>query len=204
MNDDTKRQRFQAAYEGQPPWDLGRPQKPFIDHADQITGDVLDPGCGTGDNALFFAQRGQTVLGIDFVEKPLELARRKAEELGVQAEFLAMDALKLKELRRTFDSVIDCGLFHVFAGEDRCPYVEGLAHVVKDGGRVFLMCFSDEEPDGGGPRRISQAELQEAFADGWTIESVTPARFEPNPNADQRYFDEDGPRAWFVVIRRNR
>ena len=203
MNDETKRQRFQAAYEGQPPWDLGRPQKPFMEDADEITGDVLDTGCGTGDNALFFAQRGQSVLGIDFVEKPLEEARRKAEQLGVQAEFLAMDALKLKELERTFDSVIDCGLFHVFADEDRLPYVEGLAHVVKDGGRVFLMCFSDEEPDGGGPRRISQAELQKAFADGWTIESVTATRFEPNPNADQRYFDEDGPRAWFAVIRRN-
>lgn len=202
MNDETKRQHFQAAYEGQPPWDLGRPQKPFMEHADEITGDVLDTGCGTGDNALFFAQRGQSVLGIDFVEKPLEEARRKAEQLGVQAEFLAMDALKLKELDRRFDSVIDCGLFHVFADEDRRPYAEGLAHVVKDGGRVFLMCFSDEEPDGGGPRRISQVEMQKAFADGWTIESVTGARFEPNPNADQRYFDEEGPRAWFAVIRR--
>ena len=204
MNDETKRQRFQTAYEGQPPWDLGRPQKPFMEHADEITGDVLDTGCGTGDNALFFAQRGQSVLGIDFVEKPLELARRKADELAVQAEFLAMDALKLKELRRTFDSVLDCGLFHVFADEDRLPYVEGLAHVVKDGGRLFLMCFSDEEPAGPGPRRISRAELEQAFADGWAIESVAATRFEPNPNADQRYFDEDGPRAWFAVIRRKK
>jgi len=72
MNEDAKRQRFQAAYEGKPPWDLGRPQKPFINHADQITGTVIDTGCGTGDNALFFAERGQDVLGIDFVERPLE------------------------------------------------------------------------------------------------------------------------------------
>ena len=202
MNEDAKRRRFQDAYDGKPPWDLGRPQKTFIDHADQITGTVIDTGCGTGDNALFFAERGQDVLGIDFVEKPLEEARRKAEERGVQVEFLQMDVLILKELDWTFNSVIDCGLFHVLSDEDRRLYVEGLAHVTEDGGRVFLMCFSDEEPGDTGPRRIAQGELREAFAVGWTIESITAARFEPNPDADQRHFGDDGPKAWFAIIRR--
>ena len=82
MHNDPKRERFASAYEGKPPWDLGRPQKPFVESADQITGLVLDAGCGTGDNALFFAERGQPVLGIDFVERPLEEARRKAQELA--------------------------------------------------------------------------------------------------------------------------
>jgi len=202
MNDDLKRQRFAAAYEGKPPWDLGRPQKPFVDHADQITGAVLDTGCGTGENALFFAERGQAVLGIDFVAAAIEAARRKAEQRGVQAEFLQADALKLKKLDRAFDSAIDCGLFHVFSDEDRRLYVEGLAHVLNRGGRIFLMCFSDEEPGDAGPRRISQAELRAAFADGWTIESITATHFEPNPDADQRDFADDGPKAWFAVIRR--
>lgn len=202
MNEDLKRQRFEAAYEGQPPWDLGRPRKPFIDHADQITGAVLDAGCGAGDNALFFAERGQVVLGIDFAIKPIEAARRKAEERGLQAEFLQMDALKLKDLDRTFDSVIDCGLFHVLSDEDRITYVEGLAHVTNCGGRVFLMCFSDEQPGEIGPRRISQAELREVFSDAWTIESITATQFEPNPNAEERHFGDEGPKAWFAIIRR--
>ena len=202
MNEDAKRQRFQDAYEGKPPWDLGRPQKPYIDHADQITGTVLDAGCGTGSNALFFAERGQDVLGVDFVEKPLEEARRKAEERGVQIEFLQMDALILKELDWTFGNVIDCGLFHVFSDEDRRLYVEGLAHVTEHGGRVFLMCFSDEELGDTGPRRIAQGDLREAFALGWTIESITATRFEPNPDTDERHFGDDGPKAWFAIIRR--
>ncbi len=202
MNDDPKRQRFEAAYDGKPPWDLGCPQKPFVDHADQITGSILDPGCGTGDNALFFAERGQAVLGIDFVVAPIEAARRKAEQRGVQAEFLQADALKLKELGRTFDNAIDSGLFHVFSDEDRRLYVESLAQVLNRGGRIFLMCFSDEEPGDAGPRRISRGELQEAFTDGWSIESITATHFEPNADADQRDFGDDGPKAWFVVIRR--
>jgi len=202
MSDEIKRNPFQAAYEGAPPWDLGRPQRPFVDHAEQISGAVLDVGCGTGDNALFFAERGQPVLGIDFVAKPIDVARRKAEERGVAAEFLQMDVLKLKSLGRQFDSVIDCGLFHVLSDEDRTVYVDGLAHVTKRGSRVFLMCFSNEQPGDAGPRRVSQDELREAFADGWAIESIEATRFEPNPAAERRQFGDGGPRAWFAVIRR--
>ena len=201
MTDNPTRQRFQAAYEGKPPWDRGRPQKAFVEVADQIAGSVLDAGCGTGDNALFFAQRGQPVVGIDFVEAAITEAQRKTEELGVEAEFLQMDALKLTSLDRQFDSVIDCGLFHVLSDADRRPYVAGLAHVTKPNGRVFLMCFSDEEPYDRGPRRIRQDEIRDAFSDGWIIESITPSQFEPNPESKGK-FGDGGPRAWFAVIRR--
>lgn len=201
MNDNPNVERFQTAYEGKPPWDLGRPQKPFVEIADQITGSVLDAGCGCGDNALFFAQRGQTVMGIDFVEFPINEAKRKAEESGVDARFVQMDALKLKSLDGKFDSVIDCGLFHVFSDEDRLLYVEGLAHVTNPGGRVFLLCFSDQQPGDKGPRRITQRELREAFVDGWNIESIAASQFEPNPKSEEEFAD-GGPKAWFAVIRR--
>lgn len=201
MSDNPHRQRFQAAYEGTPSWDLGRPQAPFVEVAEQITGAVLDAGCGTGDNALFFAQRGQAVVGIDFVAFPILEARRKARDLGVNAEFLQMDALQLPSLDRQFDSVIDCGLFHVLSDADRRAYVAALAHVTKWGGKLFLMCFSDQEPAGPGPRRIRQDEIRAAFADGWTVESIRPAHFAPNPESQETFVD-GGPRAWFAVIRR--
>lgn len=201
MSDNPTRQRFQMAYQGKPPWDLGRPQKPFIEIADQITGAVLDVGCGAGDNALYFAQRGRPVLGIDFVEFPIPEAERKADELGVEAEFLQMDALQLTNLDRQFDSVIDCGLFHVLSDADRLPYVAGLTHVTRQDGKLFLMCFSDQEPSDRGPRRITQDEIRLAFASGWTIESITPTHFEPNPQS-QEMFTDGRPRAWFSIIRR--
>ena len=112
-----------------------------------------------------------------------------------------MDALALKEIPQVFDNVIDCGLFHVFSDADRKKYVEGLATVLKPGGRLFLMCFSDEEPGTVGPRRVSKAELQAAFADGWTIESITPARFQVIPEFKET-FSAGGPKAWFVVVGR--
>jgi len=84
---------FENIYTGQPPWDIGRPQKAFIDVADQITGSVLDAGCGTGDTALFFAGRGCQVTGIDFLAEPITRAKKKAAERGVTATFLVVDAL---------------------------------------------------------------------------------------------------------------
>src|SRR5207253_11399733 len=110
---------------------------------DRISGSVLDAGCGTGDTALFFARRGCKVTGIDFLEVPIKRAQRKAAERGVQVTFLVKDALTLKDWSERFDNVIDSDLFHVFSDDDRPRYVAGLATVLKPGGRLFLMCFSD-------------------------------------------------------------
>jgi cyclopropane fatty-acyl-phospholipid synthase-like methyltransferase len=114
-----------------------------------------------------------------------------------------MDALALKDLREVFDSVIDSGLFHVFNDGDRKRYVEGLATVLKPGGKLFLMCFSDEEPGTQGPRRVSRQELHDAFGQGWAIESIEPTRAEVRPDFKDFTFSEGGPKAWFVVIRRS-
>jgi len=191
---------FQTFYAGKPPWDIGKPQKPFVDVGDQISGAVLDAGCGTGDTALFLAGRGCKVTGIDFIEEPIQQAKRKAAEQGISATFLLKDALTLKDWTERFDNVIDSGLFHVLSNEDGCRYVEGLATVLKPGGLLFLMCFSDEEPGTQGPRRVSKQELHEAFAEGWSIESIEPYRVEIRP--DFKEFSDGGPKAWFVVVRR--
>lgn len=135
--------RFQEIYQGKPPWDIGKLQSVFVQAADQITGSVLDVGCGTGEN------------GIDFLEQPIAEATRKAHQRGLDATFLVMDALRLEDLPEVSDSALDCGLFHVFSDEDRSNYVASLSTVVKPGGRLFLACFSDKEPPGEGPRQRS-------------------------------------------------
>ncbi len=192
---------FENLYAAKAPWDIGKPQKPFVAAADRVAGPLLDAGCGTGDTALFFAGRGLRVTGIDFVEEAIRRARAKAAERGLSVEFLVKDALTLAEWGERFTSVIDSGLFHVFSDDDRRRYVRGLANVVVPGGRLFLMCFSDEEPGTEGPRRISRQELSDAFADGWEIESVELVRVEVNPEFAAT-FSEGGPRAWFATVRR--
>lgn len=196
------RSSFENLYAGQPRWEIGRPQKAIIDVADQITGSILDSGCGTGENALFFAERCCKVTGIDFLAEPIKIAKRKSTERGLTATFLVMDALALKDLPELFDNVIDSGLFHVFSDEDRRRYVDGLASVIKPGGRVYLLCFSEEEPGTQGPRRVSEKEIRDSFSHGWTVESIEPSRYEVRPDPNDGSFKDGGPRAWFVVARR--
>jgi cyclopropane fatty-acyl-phospholipid synthase-like methyltransferase len=174
----------------------------LVDAADQIKGSVLDAGCGTGENTLFFAARGQKVTGIDYLEEPIQRARNKAKERGLSANFLVMDALALAEIPELFDSAIDSGLFHVFNDEDRQRYVAALASVIKPGGRLFLVCFSNEEPGDQGPRRVTRREIDAAFANGWTVESVTPARFATRDDFTEITFSPGGPKAWFAIVRR--
>jgi SAM-dependent methyltransferase len=203
------RATFESIYAGKAPWDIGKPQRPFVAVADKVVSPVLDAGCGTGDTALFFAARGHRVTGIDFLEEPIRRARHKAAERGLTVEFLVKDALTLTPYPspsgrgERFASVIDSGLFHVFADEDRKRYVQGLGQIIEPGGRLFLMCFSNEEPGTQGPRRVSRQELYDAFADGWQVESIEPVQFEVNPEFTGMTFSEGGPKSWFAVIRKN-
>jgi SAM-dependent methyltransferase len=195
-------QSFQEAYAGEAPWDIGRIQSAFATIADQVKSPVLDAGCGTGDMALYFAAKGHQVVGIDYLEEPIRRARAKAAVRNLKVDFRVADATKLTDLPDRFNTVLDSGLFHVFTDDDRRKYVAGLAYVLNPDGRLFLMCFSKEEPGQFGPRRITREELQTAFATGWQIESIQPNHFEINPKFTGATFSEGGPKTWFVVARR--
>src|SRR5262249_11263705 len=196
------RATFEELYARPAPWDIGKPQPAFAAVADRVTSPVLDAGCGTGEHALSIAARGHRVTGIDFLEEASRRARRKAGDRGLAVEFLVKDATTLGDWGRRFATVIDCGLFHVLSDDDRRSYVQGLAHVVEPDGRLFLMCFSDEEPGTEGPRRVSRQELYDAFAGRWEIESLQPVQIEINPEFTEVNFSQGGPKAWFAIIRR--
>jgi cyclopropane fatty-acyl-phospholipid synthase-like methyltransferase len=205
MTRSPDRTAFETMYARQAPWDIGKPQQPFLDVADRISGSVLDAGCGTGDTALFLAGRGLQVTGIDFLDEPIRRAEQKAAAMGLAVIFLVKDALTLADWDQQFDNVIDSGLFHVFADEDRRRYVAGLAAVLRPGGRLFLICWSDEEPDTQGPRRVSREELCDAFAHGWTIESVQPCTVQmqlTRPDLRNGTSSAGSVRGWFAVVRR--
>jgi SAM-dependent methyltransferase len=159
-----------------PPWDIGRPQ-PAFDHLARengLVGKVLDVGCGTGEHALMASSLGHESVGVDIAPKAIELAKAKADERGHQVRFLVYDALRIAGLAEQFETVLDCGLFHVLEDDERLRYVRGLSSIVPTGGRFHMLCFSDQEPGDWGPRRVTQREIGESFARGWTVDSIEP------------------------------
>ncbi len=190
--------RFEEAYTGTPPWDIGRPQPALerIAGGTDARGPVLDAGCGTGENALAFAARGFEVVGVDAVQAAVAAARAKAEARGLAAEFLVYDALALGDLGRRFGTVVDSGLFHTFDDEDRRRYVSSLAAATVPGARLYVLCFSEHEPGGGGPRRITQAELREAFDHPpFRLLGIEPAEMATN-------LEGGGRKAWLATVER--
>jgi cyclopropane fatty-acyl-phospholipid synthase-like methyltransferase len=199
------REHFESAYQGTAPWDIAGPQPAFVglEETGEIRGSVLDAGCGTGENALYLASRGHEVWGVDFTSVAIERANVKAKERGLGVHFQVGDALKLDQLGRTFDTVIDCGLFHTFADEERPLYVSGLAAVVRPRGSVHILCFSDQEPPGEGPRRVTQQEIRDAFRDGWQVTEIREARVGTTDQPSVRRFSPGGPKAWLATITRS-
>jgi hypothetical protein len=96
-----------------------------------------------------------------------------------------------------YDTVLDCGLFHVFDDDDRAIYVRNLTAIVAPAGRYFMLCFSDQQPGDWGPRRISHTEIESSFADGWRIDSLEHSWIEIT-------IDPEGARAWLLSATRIR
>jgi SAM-dependent methyltransferase len=188
---------FNDAYEGTPPWDIGHPQGAFraVAEAGAVHGRVLDAGCGTGEHALLAASLGFETTGIDGAPLAIQKARTKARERGVDVRFLVGDVLELASFGEQWDTVLDCGVFHVFDDDERAVYVDNLAAAVSPGGRYFMLCFSDEQPGVAGPRRVSQDEIRVSFADGWRIDSIEGSAIETNMQGRSA-------RAWLARILR--
>jgi len=191
-------QTFDEIYRGgAAPWEVGRPQPEVLALAEGglFTGRVLDIGCGSGENALMLAARGLTVLGIDQIESVIQQARDKAAARKLSAHFKVHDALNLAALGETFDTVLDSAVFHGFSDSERPRYAAGVASVLRIGGRMAMICFSEAETREGGPRRVTQKEIRDTFAAGWAIDEIRPIRY-------AAHLYGDGARCWLTLMRR--
>lgn len=169
-------ERFEAHYAGGPGagWEIDQPQRLFAELArqGQFHGPVLDIGCGTGEIALMTAALGLETTGVDAAPSGIAIAARKARERGLAVQFLVHDVFALAGLERQFNTVLDCGLFHCFPDEERPALVDSLRAVMPEGGRYYMMCYSELEPGTAGPRRVTAAEIEASFAAGWRIDTL--------------------------------
>lgn len=180
------------------PWDSGYPDASLITAVETGAiplGRALEIGCGTGTNALWLANRGFDVLGIDIA--PLAIERARARASSRACRFEVHDILQMP-IEQKFNFVFDRGCFHVFDSlESRILFVQRVAQALAPNGRWLSLIGSTEgAPRQFGPPRRSLRDLAQSIEPYLEIIEVRAINFDPIPEAP-----EAAPQAWACLSR---
>ena len=167
------------------PWDSGVPDPMLVELVEARVispGRALDVGCGTGTNAIYLAQRGFDVTGIDLAPEAIVQARAKANG-AVGVRFEACDFLASPPVG-SYDLVFDRGCFHCFdAPEERSRFAENVAGLLAKGGRwVSLIGSTEGPPRDTGPPRRSARDVLHAIEPSLELLQLRSAEFDVQSN----------------------
>jgi cyclopropane fatty-acyl-phospholipid synthase-like methyltransferase len=133
---------FYLAYYQKPIWDTGiSPQELLSFISSHPPGKALDLGCGTGTNVITLAQAGWRVTGIDYIPRAIHIARKKARQNGIQADFILRDVTHLDSLANSYDLILDIGCFHGLNPKDRPNYIAAIQRLLAETGTFLLYVF---------------------------------------------------------------
>lgn len=131
---------------------------------------LLDVGCNWGRWTIAAARAGWRPTGIDRAKKSVGAARRVAEQLGVDAEYVVGDARALPFEDGSFDAVFSYSVLQHLAKADVPQVVVEIRRVLRPGGLVWI-----EMPNARGPLNLVRQSLR-GFSSGggqdvryWTL-----------------------------------
>jgi SAM-dependent methyltransferase len=127
----------------QAPWDIGaREELVALVKGGRIQPcRAIDLGCGAGANAIYLAQQGFDVTGVDYTQAAIEKARARAQEAGVQVNFLVDDLTNLRQASGPFDFLLDYGVLDDLRPRQRAAYLRNLLPLTHAGSRYLLWGF---------------------------------------------------------------
>jgi SAM-dependent methyltransferase len=136
-------------------------------------GRALDLGCGYGRAAIYLAQLGWQVDGVDFIELAIAEARRRAEAAGVTVRFHVSSVTSMPFLTAQYDLAVDVGCMHSLDAAGLVAYESELRRLLRPGATYLLFArlregLAGEENKPG----IEEARLRALFAQDWQLERV--------------------------------
>jgi SAM-dependent methyltransferase len=183
---DSSRIDFDALYRGEspapgiapvpaPPWDTKAPKEAVVAWQSDglIRGDVLDVGCGFGDNAVFLGGHGHRVTGVDIAPTAVATARERAQAASLtdaDVTFAVGDATHLTGYDEAFDTIIDSGMYHCLDEQERARYAVAAYRAARPDAALLLCCFTETHSAGPRWRRpgVSQQSLRDTIGGaGW-------------------------------------
>ena len=196
----TTEDHFKGMYESHDtPWDIGQPDFNLIQIVNKTPVrpcKAVDIGCGTGDNAIWLAQQGFDVVGIDTSAVAIEKAKEKVSSANAKCTFLLGNILKSRIEGAPFGFIFDRGLFHVFeTDEERKKLAENVHRHLEEGGLwLSLIGNADEQRNTPGPPQRSARDIVNAVEPCFEILSLVSGHFGANR--------PEPPRAWVCMMRR--
>ncbi|MBS3055073.1 MAG: class I SAM-dependent methyltransferase [Candidatus Aenigmarchaeota archaeon] len=143
------KEHWDSAYRSTPykklPWESVKPDEELVKYVAERRikkGKALEVCCGAGTQSIFLAKKGFDVTGIDISPTAIKIAIKRAKEEKVKINFMTGNSFDLKLDAESFDLVLDRGCFHHIPPEARSRYIEGVARVLKKGGKYFSKSFS--------------------------------------------------------------
>lgn len=125
------------------PWDIGAREElvSLVEGGRLKPCRTIDLGCGAGANAIYLAQKGFEVTGVDYSKAALEKAQARADEAGVQVDFIQDDLTNLSNVSGTFDFLLDYGVLDDLRLHQREPYVLNMLPLTHAGSLYLLWGF---------------------------------------------------------------
>ncbi len=182
-----------------PGWDVGRPAgelKRLIESGAVKSGRALVIGCGTGTNAVYLAQKGFKVVGVEVAPTALTLAKQRADKAKVKVTWLVADALAIPDIG-PFDLVFDRGCYHHVQKYNGQGFAKSVYRLTRENSLFLLLAGNANEARHYGPPRVKQTKIVGDFSDYFAIQDMHEMRFE---GRDPKR--KNGPMAWSVLLRR--
>jgi SAM-dependent methyltransferase len=146
---------------------------------------TIDLGCGAGNYAIYLADIGFDLTGVDSSPTAIKIAEENAKKRGARCRFIVADLLgDLHEVADTFDFAYDWEFLHHIFPEDRETYIRNVHKITNPGAMYFSVCFSENDLQFGGTGKYrttrigttlyfsSESEVRELVSPYFTIREL--------------------------------